>query len=188
MRTFIAIELDDICRRPLLNLIQNDLPRARDVRWCTPQQLHLTLKFLGEISDSQLPSVCQAATTACAAIAPFPIRIAGLGCFPGPRNPRVLWCGIDDPEQGCQRWVTHVDPLLEQLGFKPETRAFTPHITLGRSRSTAGGHVIQQVLETVAPPDTDTMTVTRVIVFESHLRPGGAVYQQLAGIPLADSA
>lgn len=184
MRTFIAIELDAALRRPLLKLLREELPQTRDVRWATEQQLHVTLKFLGEISDAQLPRVCEAVQTASTQVPPFPLSISGLGCFPGQRNPRVLWCGVEDPTGGCQRWVELADPLFADLGFKPETRAFTPHITLGRSRSTAGGQVIREVLDTVPPPQTDQMQVERVVIFESRLLPTGAQYKPLATVPL----
>lgn len=184
MRTFIAIELEPALRRPLLRLLAEELPRSRDVRWCTENQLHLTLKFLGEVSDAVLPKVCDAAATAGGQVEPFPIRIRGLGCFPGPRNPRVLWCGVEDSTGGCRRWVELADPLLEELGFKRETRAFTPHITLGRSRNTGGTRVLTEALESAPAPDTDEMQVSQVIVFESRLLPAGAQYKPLATIPL----
>lgn len=184
MRTFIAIELEPAVRRPLLKLLSEDLPAARDVRWCGENQLHVTLKFLGDVSDTQLPKVCDAVAAASAQIEPFPLRVKGLGVFPAPRNPRVLWCGIEDPTQSCRRWVECADPLLTELGFKPETRAFTPHITLGRSRSSQGAAVLRSVLDTLPPPESDEMQVGQVVVFESRLLPTGAQYRPLATIPL----
>lgn len=184
MRTFVAIDLDPAVRQPLIKLLRDDLPSDREVRWCTEHQLHVTLKFLGEVRDTQIAAVCDAVKAASAEIEPFPLRIKGLGCFPGPRNPRVLWCGVEDPTGSCRQWVEAADPLFTELGFPPEGRAFTPHITLGRSRSTAGGRVFQRVLETVAPPETDEMTVDRVVVFESRLLPGGAQYHPMATVDL----
>ena len=183
MRTFIAIELEPGVKRPLLKLLR-ELPQSRDIRWCAENQLHLTLKFLGDVGDTVLPKVCDAVAAASAQVEPFPVSIAGLGCFPGPRNPRVLWCGVEDATAGCRRWVDLADPLFAELNFKPETRAFTPHITLGRNRSTAGGRVMQDVLETTTLPATAEMLVTQVIVFESRLSPSGAVYKPLATIRL----
>ncbi len=183
MRTFVAIELEPLLRRPLVKLLRT-LPDSEGVKWCTEHQLHVTLKFLGEVTDRQIAKVCDAVAAASAEVEPFPLRIRGLGCFPGPSNPRVLWCGVEDPTGSCRRWVELADPLLAEMNFKPETRAFTPHITLGRSRSTAGARVIQEVLESVAPPDTDEMQVGQVIVFESRLLPGGAQYKAMATVPL----
>jgi 2'-5' RNA ligase len=176
MRSFVAIELDPPLRGPLIRLLRERLPRTRDVRWCTEQQLHLTLKFLGEARDEQLSAVCDALAAAAADIEPFPLRLAGLGCFPAPRNPRVLWCGVEDEAGGCARWLAAADPLLEELGFPRETREFHPHITLGRSKSSAGAGVIRRVLEEATPPPPREMTVGEIVLFESRLSPRGAQY------------
>ena len=176
MRCFVAVELEHALRRPLTRLLREQLPRTRDVRWCTEQQLHVTLKFLGEVSDSQLSAVCDAVTAAADFVEPFSLRLTGLGCFPSPRNPRVLWCGVEDQARGCARWVDLADPLFEDLGFPRETRQFHAHITLGRSKSPAGSDVMRRVLEDVPSPATPAMTVEEVVLFESRLAPGGAQY------------
>ena len=184
MRTFIAIELAPPLKRTLVSLLRG-LPRADGVRWVTDNQLHLTLKFLGEVGDTQITKVCDIAAAACAQVQPFPLRLKGLGVFPAPRNPRVLWCGVEDPTASCRRWVDLADPPLTEMNYKPETRAFTPHITLGRSRSSAGSNVLRDVLESATPPETGEMLVDRVVVFESILRPAGAVYKAIATVHLA---
>jgi 2'-5' RNA ligase len=176
MRCFVAVELEPALRRPLTRLLREQLPRTREVRWCTEQQLHVTLKFLGEVPDGQLSAVCDAVTAAAEAVEPFSLRLTGLGCFPSPRSPRVLWCGVEDPAGGCARWVDLADPLFEDLGFARETRKFHPHITLGRSKSPAGSDVMRRVLEEVPAPATPAMTVEEVVLFESRLAPGGAQY------------
>jgi len=176
MRCFVAVELEPALRRPLTRLLREQLPRTREVRWCTEQQLHVTLKFLGEVSDGQLSAVCDAVTAAADSVEPFSLHLTGLGCFPSPRSPRVLWCGVEDPAGGCARWVDLADPLFEDLGFSRETRKFHPHITLGRSKSPAGSDVMRRVLEEVPAPATPTMTVEEVVLFESRLTPGGAQY------------
>ena len=176
MRCFVAVELDPALRRPLVGLLRRQLPRTRDVRWCTEQQLHVTLKFLGEVSDGQLSAVCDVVAAAAEFVQPFSVRLSGLGCFPTVRNPRVLWCGVEDESDGCARWVELADPLFEDLGFPRETRRFHPHITLGRSKSPAGGDVMRRVLEEVSAPATPAMTVEQLVVFESRLAPGGAQY------------
>ncbi|MBU0616328.1 MAG: RNA 2',3'-cyclic phosphodiesterase [Planctomycetes bacterium] len=176
MRCFVAVELDPALRRPLVGLLRRQVPRTRDVRWCTEQQLHVTLKFLGEVSDRQLSAVCDAVAAAAEFVQPFSVCLSGLGCFPTVRNPRVLWCGVEDESDGCARWVELADPLFEDLGFPRETRRFHPHITLGRSKSPAGGDVMRRVLEEVSAPATPAMTVEQIVLFESQLAPGGAQY------------
>ena len=183
MRTFIAVELEPAVRTPVVKLLRS-LPADRDVRWCTEHQLHVTLKFLGDVRDADVPRVCEAAAAASRQVEPFTIRIRGLGCFPNPRSPRVLWCGVEDPAGGCKRWVELADPLFDELGFPPEQRGFTPHITLGRVRGPGGGRVFQRVLETAAPLLTPAMQAGQVTVFESRLLPTGAVYKVVATAPL----
>jgi 2'-5' RNA ligase len=183
MRTFIAVELEPAVRAPVVKLLRG-LPADRDVRWCTEHQLHVTLKFLGDVREAggrdahpTLVDVCAAAAAASRQVEPFTIRIRGLGCFPSPHSPRVLWCGVDDPAGGCKRWVELADPLFTELGFPPEQRGFTPHITLGRVKGAGGGGVFQRVLEEAVPPLTPEMQATHVTVFESQLLPTGAVYK-----------
>ena len=184
MRTFIAIELDPPTRRPIVQLLRT-LPRADGLSWCSEPQLHITLKFLGEISDPQLGRVLRIVNQACAAVQPFTILVQGLGVFPAPANPRVLWCGVQDADNGCRRWVEAADPHFESINVKPETRAFTPHITLGRSKSSAAAAVLRDVLQPATPPTCPPMRVTNVVVFESVLGPGGARYKVVARTPLA---
>jgi 2'-5' RNA ligase len=176
MRCFVAVELDPALLNPLARLLREQLPRTRDVRWCTEQQLHVTLKFLGEVADGQVPKVCEAVATATAQIQPFTIRLAGLGCFPSPANARVCWCGIEDESGGCQRWLELADPLLAELGFQRESRAYHPHVTLGRSKGRGGSMVIREVLERVPAPPPNEMRVDQVVLLESRLSPSGARY------------
>ena len=185
MRCFVAVDLAPALRQPLLRLLR-DLPRSREVRWCSENQLHITLKFLGDVEDAHVPRVCEAVSTAAAKVQPFPIRLTGLGCFPSPRNPRVLWCGVEDPDCGCARWLELADPLFSDLGFDRETRAFTPHVTLGRSKGRGGGAVMQDVLDNATAPRPVEMTVEEVVLFESRLLPQGAQYTAVHTAKLGD--
>lgn len=177
MRCFVAIELSDDVKRPLLRLLDERLPRGRGVRWCSPQQLHLTLKFLGEVEQSQLTGVRRALDAASAQLPPFELTLATLGVFPQPERPRVFWVGVDDPAEGCGRWLAAADPLFAELGFASEQRAFTPHITLGRSKSPEGGKLMRSLLSSLPKPGSPTMTADHVVLFESRLRPSGAEYR-----------
>ncbi len=175
MRSFVAVELSDDCRAPLVRILRA-LPRQRDVRWCTTDQLHVTLKFLGEVDDARLPPVIDVVERISAAGAPFTIRLGRLGAFPSPRSPRVLWCGLEDPAGGCARWVQAADPLFEALGFPREDRAYTAHITLGRSKGPAGSAALAQALAAAGPVPPLELLVDHVVLFESRLRPSGAEY------------
>lgn len=182
MHCFVAIELTPAMRQPLIRLLQQ-LPRSREVRWCTEHQLHITLKFLGDVPDEQIPAICEALRETAAATAPYTIRLTQLGCFPSPHSPRVLWCGVDDAAAATAAWVQRADPLLAALGFEPEQRAFTPHITLGRSRSREGAGVLRRVLSECTPLPAVEMMVESLVLFESRLRPSGAEYHAVATFP-----
>ncbi len=187
MRTFIAVELEPALREPLVKLLRKDLPRDRSVRWCAENQLHVTLKFLGEIDDGQLAGVGEVVRDVCARTEPFSIRLGGLGCFPSLRSAHVLWCGLEDATAGCRHWVELADPLLEKLGFEREMRAFTPHITLGRSKARGGARVLQRALEILASPAAGEMRVQQIVVFESRLLPTGAEYRPVFTAALGET-
>jgi RNA 2',3'-cyclic 3'-phosphodiesterase len=163
------------------------LPRSRGVRWCDDDQLHVTLKFLGDVSDEQLPRVRDVLTNVSAQVEPFQAHLGTLGCFPSPRSPRVFWCGIADPAGACMRWVALADPLLAALGFEREARPFTPHVTLGRSKDRDGTNVLQRAFQTITGPPESEMTVDHVVLFESRLLPEGAQYTPLMTVPLGQS-
>ncbi|MCG3127587.1 MAG: RNA 2',3'-cyclic phosphodiesterase [Phycisphaerae bacterium] len=184
MRSFIAIELDEAIRRVLAALVAHKPPRG-GVRWCTAQQLHVTLKFLDQIPDATIPRIIEVMATAASGIEPFPIRIGGLGGFPSPQQPRVLWVGVDDPTRGCARWLSAADSALVELGIPSERRAFTPHITLARSRDASGVRLLASVLGSQSACPSSAKTVERLTLFESVLSPGGVHYRSVATVPLA---
>ncbi len=186
MRCFVAVELDRTFRRHLLAVLEQ-LPRGRGVRWCGAHQLHVTLKFLGDVPDHQLPGICDAVSAAARQIEPFAVTLGRLGCFPNERNPRVLWCGIDDPEQGCARWLAAADPLFGRLGLATDSRPLHPHITLGRSRSGEGSRLMQRALADVPGPPAATMPVEQVVLFQSDLSPRGARYTPQFTAPLGEA-
>jgi 2'-5' RNA ligase len=185
MRCFVAVELDRALREAIATRLVARLPRDPGVRWCTQQQLHVTLKFLGEAPDELLPQLCQVVAAAAADIEPFHLTVGGLGAFPSPRSPRVLWIAVDDPAAGCARWLAAADPRLAELGFEPETRPFHPHVTLGRSRSPRGSRIMRDVLRDPTAAvgagelPSGRVRVEQVVLFESRLERGGAQYRPL---------
>lgn len=154
-RTFIAVEVVDPARAVVLRLLKQLQHEVADVRWTQPNQLHITLKFLGDIDNRILPAVCTQLRSACQDVKPFTVCLQGLGAFPKAKPPRVLWLGvhtvteqntsrkprINEPKDtGLSRPLQ--DPLaaiqerlensLLELGVPRENRAYSPHLTLGR--------------------------------------------------------
>jgi len=187
IRTFIAIELAaPILERlgDLQSRMQRDLP-PKLLRWVRPDGIHLTLVFLGDIPLEQADPIAKALGEACAGHAPFTVSVAGVGCFPNIRRPRVVWVGVEEPSGALARLQHGVEQVLVPLGFRPEARAFSPHLTLGRVKG--GG---RQALEALgayverAKVRIGEMEVEAVHLMQSDLRPSGAVYTQLAVVPL----
>ncbi len=185
IRTFIAIELNQDLQDSLTRL-QDRLKRQvpeRSVRWVQPKGIHLTLKFLGDVPAPRMASVSQAVEAACRGFNPFKIELVGLGCFPNPHRPRVVWVGVREPTGALNRLQKAVESALVELGFEPEDRPFTPHLTLGRVQRNVGQSDQQRLGELIAASDVgllSAMTVPSVNVIRSDLRPDGAVYTVLA--------
>lgn len=184
MRCFVAIELSAGARSALARALEA-VSGNRDVRWVAAAQLHITLKFLGDVDDGRVREVIRVVRAAAAGIPPFALRLGRFGAFPDERNPRIFWCRVEDREEGCAAWLAAADPALAQLGFAPEQRAFRPHVTLGRSRSRRGGAALADLLR--SPPrlrDPGPFDVDEVVLFESVLGPGGPRYTALDRAPL----
>lgn len=158
-------------------------PLELDARWARPASLHLTLRFLGEIDDGLVDALGSALRGAVADQPAFSFRLGGLGCFPDPRRPRVLWLGAESP--GLAPLHDAVQQALESLGLPPPDRPFFPHITLARlktPRSLAG------LLREPPAFDERTVPVGEVLLYRSELSPKGGRYTVLRRAALAGAA
>ena len=186
MRCFIAIEVSIDVRAAILRA-QAVLRRAAasaDVRWVGPDQLHLTLKFLGAVLDAQVPAVSAALGAIAADTESIDLSAGGLGGFPGPTRPRVLWVGITSGVAETAALAGAIDGAVADLGFPPESRPFRGHLTLGRVRSPRGGAALTKAIADAGAPVFGTWTATEVILYESRLKPSGAVYVPVSRHPL----
>lgn len=188
-RTFIAIELDDELKDKLGRL--QDRLRAQlsphSVRWVHPRGIHLTLKFLGDTPLEKVEEVQAALAQAAVEAGPFAFTVAGLGCFPNTRQPRVVWVGVQELTGSLVRLRDAVEDRVAPLGFPTEGRRFSPHLTLGRVQRRASKSEVRELGEVVAAHTTgvlDEMAVTAVSYIKSDLRPSGAVYTTLAEVKL----
>jgi 2'-5' RNA ligase len=186
LRAFIAVPLTSAVRDELVR-IQQSFSHARDrsvVRWVRPEGIHLTLKFLGDVPAEAVPKI-EAALGAVSRNAPaFDIRIGGTGCFPNPRRPRVIWVGVDEPSGRLLRLQRAVEEGLYVVGFPPERRRFTPHLTLGRINRRATqrdrARVGEYASSDACGEDVGTMPVDHFALIRSFLKPTGAEYTTLA--------
>jgi RNA 2',3'-cyclic 3'-phosphodiesterase len=186
VRCFIAIDLSDEVRSAL-DSAQGRL-RARapaaDVRWVDPAGMHLTLQFLGEVSERRLADVRSALATAATTVSPMALACRGLGAFPGLTRPRVVWAGI----HGAVGDLSRLAAACQPLGFVPEKRSFRGHVTLGRVRSPRGFAPLARVIEAAADDEFGAWTAAEVVLYRSHLRRTGSVYEPLHRVPLGHAA
>lgn len=190
IRTFIAIELDETLRRALGD-VQARLKRERAahyVRWVAPENIHLTLKFLGVVAAEKIPAVQQAVADACADIPPFTLSLDGVGVFPNTRRPNVIWVGVGGQIEIAARLAQRIDDACAALGFAREARPFSPHLTLGRVRrdtSTSGRQLIGEMVDNAKVGELGQFRVDRISVMKSEPSPGGSVYTRLGVVNLS---
>ena len=179
----MAVELNDQVRAGLVRA-QRRLSRFdRVVRWVEGKNIHLTLKFLGEVPDQGIVPVCDAVQAAAAACAPFGFEVGGLGCFPAGGQVRVVWAGVHGELDGLRRAQRGVEQELERVGFDPERRAYSPHLTIGRVRDRQDTHELRAALDE-AELEGEAVAVDEVILFESQLTPRGPIYTAVTRAPL----
>ncbi len=182
VRTFIAVELSPRVITRAGNLMDELRAIGAEVNWVHPQQMHLTLKFLGDVSDTETPDICRVVKEVADEFEPFEIVCRGAGAFPNARDPRTLWIGIQDGADELKRLQAAIDDAFKsQLGYGKEQRAFHPHITLGRIK-----HIppekhseLTELLEKHAHFDADLAIIDEVVTFASFLGRGGPQHDPL---------
>jgi 2'-5' RNA ligase len=184
LRTFIAIELPAEILR-LMEQAQAQLKAAappRSVRWVHVGGVHLTLKFLGQVPISQLDAITRAMSAAAQNVAPFTVTVGGVGCFPTPKRPRVVWIGVSEPTGGLNSLQRAVESAISPLGYPPEDRGFQPHLTLGRVAHDALPDDIKRLGQAITVAEVGTLgqiTVREIALIKSDLKPTGAEYTLL---------
>lgn len=187
VRSFIAIELSDEARSVLVDL-QNRLkavvpPKA--VRWTAPRNIHLTLHFLGDVAVSEVEKVTEAVNAAASNCQSFMLTVAGLGCFPNSRRPRIIWAGVAGDTATLVRLQRDLGEKLKVIDFSPEARPFSAHLTIGRVRNGIPRRHLTQLAEALEQEQLSvgelvTLEVTEISLIKSELKPGGSVYTPLA--------
>ena len=185
VRTFIAVEMDASIRTALGRLQKRLAKGCPEVRWTATQNLHLTVKFLGDVKETDLPRVCAMAQQAADEVEPFTVTPTGIGTFGSPRRTRVVWCGFSGATEILVRLHDRLDELLAPLGVPGESRRFAPHLTLGRPLARRGADVPSDVLDQYAHWSPGSQHVDHIVVFSSQPGPGGPRYDPLAHCPLA---
>jgi 2'-5' RNA ligase len=189
VRAFIAITLAP-AQMAHLQELQREL-RSRltghGIRWVRPDQLHLTLRFLGNVDRERLADLSVALHQACAGAAPFPLAFEGVGCFPDTGQPRVIWAGLRGELDSLQRIQARVRQGTQSFGDHQEERAFRPHLTIGRVEK--GGRESREVrrqIESVRASTLEPWTVRQIHLIQSQLTSAGPRYTALTSIAIGD--
>jgi 2'-5' RNA ligase len=192
IRAFIAIPLPEPLLEKLVTLqrqLAEQVP-PRSVRWVRAGGIHLTLKFLGDTPTEKLPEI-KWALAAVARHAPVcTFTVGGLGCFPNPRRPRVVWVGVEEPTGRLAALQKAIEEVMVPCGYPPEGRSFKPHLTLGRVQRRVSRSDVAKVGEVVAGTTVDLLAevpADRFALIRSLLKPTGAEYTTLEQFPLRET-
>jgi len=188
IRAFIAIELPPEIKSALGQL-QAELKKLSPppVKWVDPEAIHLTLKFLGNIARDKVDKITQVIEEAAQGISPFQLEVKGLGTFPNLRRVRVIWVGVEGELAPLSQLQRGIESKLAPLGFPPEGRPFTPHLTLGRVREQASPAEQQRLGQLIAGTRFEgghRFEAGWVSLMQSQLTPEGAIYHRLSAIRL----
>jgi 2'-5' RNA ligase len=183
MRTFIAIELPERIKRKIEDL-QAPLKKTNAfASWVKPENIHVTLKFLGEVPEDKINEVFSATGKALECAKKFTMSLKGMGAFPDFRRPRVIWIGAGNGVNELSHLANRIEEEMEKINFPKEERKFSAHFTIGRVKSPKN---IEKLMELVKSSDFSTgeIEVNEVVVMKSQLHPAGAIYTPLKKIAL----
>ena len=192
LRTFIAIPLPESLLKKLEE-VQDELKQqvfdTRAVKWVSGEGIHLTLKFLGKTREKQLPELKRALTAVAHHAPACTFTAEGLGCFPSPNRPRVLWVGVKEPTGRLAALQDAIEEVTEPLGYERERRGFTPHLTIGRVRRRASRDAKEQICKVLNRTEVgvlEEVRIDRFALIKSDLKPTGAEYTILETFELEE--
>jgi RNA 2',3'-cyclic 3'-phosphodiesterase len=181
LRVFVAVELDRSIRARAVELIERLRGAPADVKWVEPHNLHLTMKFLGEVHEREIIHVCRAVQHGAALVNPFELEVCGAGAFPNAARPRTVWLGAAAGAKQMIALHDGVEAALAELGYRREHRQFQTHLTIGRVRGVGPGIAeLGKLLQQHAEFPAGRMTVSKIAVFSSELTPDGPIYETVS--------
>ncbi|MCG3146697.1 MAG: RNA 2',3'-cyclic phosphodiesterase [Verrucomicrobiae bacterium] len=180
IRAFIAIDLPADIRAALTEAQARLQQSHAKVAWTKVENLHLTLQFLGRIPEVQVGEIGAALAPVAIRHVAFAVTVAGAGAFPDEVKPRVLWLGCDDAGGRLKALARDVRQAMTALGFQPDEHEFTPHLTLGRSKTPRPDAALTQALDSIKKDAFGTLRVEAIHLYQSQLHPDGSVYTKLS--------
>jgi len=185
IRSFLAFELPPGIMSVISNASGDMKNTGLNVRWIKPGNIHLTMVFMGNVSQEHFKPIGRATAGVCRRYGPFNVFLSGTGVFGGRRNPRVLWAGLDGDLKRMSRFRDELQKGLGPFGIRQERRRFKPHLTFGRFRKGAGtGSGLDELLSRHRDLASPTCALNELVLFKSDLKQGGAVYTRLDAWPL----
>jgi 2'-5' RNA ligase len=184
MRLFIALELPDEIKQGIAR-VQEQLKRSgASAGWTRPEGMHLTLKFLGEVSEEKVSAIVAALNDAAKGFGKLKLEIAGAGAFPNAKNPRVIWLGVTGDVEKLGALQSSVENAMEKSGFEREARKFIPHLTLARIKLPNPRDNWQQAIDAIKDVNLGGFEAGRVSLMQSELKREGSVYTEIGGVEL----
>lgn len=184
IRSFVAIEIPPPLREKVVQVQEILRGAGGGVKWVEPENLHLTLRFLGEVEEDRLKAVEGVCRQVAAASQPFHLELVGVGAFPHARAPRVVWMGVGEGSEALAELAARLERGIRALGFSREERPFRPHLTLGRVRRPEAIRSLVEALASLGQERVGAMRVEEMVLMRSDLTPGGPLYTPLSRFPL----
>ncbi|MCS7223533.1 MAG: RNA 2',3'-cyclic phosphodiesterase [Armatimonadetes bacterium] len=179
MRCFLAIELDDLVRDRLSKVIDDWSQHKASVKWVERDNLHLTIKFLGQFPDERVDDLSQRLQEVCRSVQPFVFNVEGTGVFPDWKRPRVIWIGVRDGEL-LKQVHKKVEGVTSRLGVEREERPFHPHITVGRVRTHQEIKPLMDAVKSLKDEPFGSVRADHLTFFESRLTSQGPIYRVIS--------
>jgi 2'-5' RNA ligase len=182
LRCFLAIEIPETIRGAIVSSLDSLKKSGADVKWVSAENIHITLQFLGETEETLIPAIKEALDKILLNYFPFYIKIAGVGCFPDARRPRIIWVGTEE-SQPVIKLHGEISKEMAKLGYQEEERNFTPHLTVGRVKSNRNVRELLKKIDEIREVRFSDFEVRHITLMKSELKPSGPIYQSLAEIP-----
>lgn len=180
IRAFIAVEIGHPHKQKILDLVTQLKKTNADIKWATENQMHLTLKFLGNIEQGKVGEISNILKDIADDSSAFSIQFSKIGAFPNMRRPRVIWIGVEEGDEPLKLLNNRIETGLEKLGFKKEDREYKSHLTLGRVKSLKNISELVKLIDKANLQFQDEIKINELTLFQSTLTPKGAIYTPIA--------
>ena len=187
IRAFVAFELPKGIIDALARVQEQMRGLRVDARWVRPANIHMTLKFLGQVPASDIETIGRSVMEAARGRGPIVLSVRGVGVFPGVRKPRVAWVGLNDPDGGLLCLHQELETRMSSVGYPAEERPFKGHLTIGRFKGSISAPMLITALNACQDFETEAFSLDTLTLFQSELMPSGPVYTKIVRATLTNS-